>query len=165
MKKISIVLLTIFATAVILKAQGYLFDTSGNVVRPGDIVNNAIRANIVQQAPITPCYIKSGTGTTNDNTNHANCKSTSATYLGGRALNLTGTNAYLKLYNLATDASCGTATGFVETIPIPASATGWIDIFSDFTYSAGLAYCVVGGNTNTDNSAPPAGVFITLGYN
>lgn len=113
----------------------------------------------------TPCYIKGGTGTLADTTNHANCKATPGNFYGFRAINTSATLAYLKMYDLATDPTCSSATGFIESIPIPASATGAGAIEpsnSPIAYAAGIAYCVTGGSASTDNSAPPAGVFITL---
>lgn len=114
----------------------------------------------------TPCYVKSGTGTVNDTSNHANCKSSAGTFLGSRAINTSATLAYLRLYNLAGDPTCSSSTGFVESIPIPASATGagYIDVMSNFNYDTGIAYCVTGGGANNNNDAPPAGVYITLTY-
>lgn len=114
----------------------------------------------------TPCYVQGGTGTLNNTTNHANCKATAAIFKGVRAINTTGTLAYVRTYNLATDATCSSATGFVESIPVPASTTGAgvIDVLSNFAYSTGLAYCVTGGSSSTDNTAPPAGVMITLSF-
>jgi hypothetical protein len=121
----------------------------------------------------TPCYVKGGTGTLNDTTNHANCKASAAIFKGGRALNTSTTIACLKLYNLATDPTLSSATGFVESIPIPPAsaaggAGGWIDVLSNFSYSTGLAYGVTGMTgvtcSGTENSAPPAGVFVTLSY-
>ncbi len=125
-------------------------------------------ANPNAVAAATPCYIKAGVGTVNDTTNHANCKATAGNFFGIRAINTTATIAYLKMYNLATDPTCSSATGFVEAIPIPANAAstgaGLIDANAElgFQYSAGIGYCVTGGGTSTDNSAPVAGVYITI---
>lgn len=118
-------------------------------------------------ATLQPCYIKSGTGTTNDMTNHANCKASAGTFFGARAINTTGTIAYLRMYNLASDPTCSSATGFVESLPIPANTTGagFIDIFSAFAYTTGISYCVTANGANNDNNAPVAGVYITIGYN
>ena len=84
-----------------------------------------------------------------------------------RAVNTTATLAYLRLYNLTTDPTCSSATGFIESIPIPASATGagFIDPGPlGVAYTTGIGYCVTGGSGNTDNSAPVAGVFVSIFY-
>lgn len=112
----------------------------------------------------TPCYVQGGTGTLNNTTNHANCKASSAVFKGVRATNTTGSDAYVRLYNLATDVTCSSATGFVETIAIGTGGTMNVDLLSNFAYSTGLAYCVTGGGSSTDNTPPPAGVYITLAY-
>lgn len=126
----------------------------------------SLRVNVTAGGGVTftPCYVKAGIGTTNDTTNHANCKNAAGTFYGVRAINTSGTVAYLRMYNLTTDPTCSSSTGFVESIPIPASTTGagLIDPLSTFSYGTGISYCVTGGGGNTDNTAPPAGVYITI---
>src|SRR5262249_50731084 len=94
----------------------------------------------------TPCYVKSGTGTVNDTSNHANCKSSSGTFKGLRAINTSATLAYVRMYNSSSDPTCSSSTGFVESIPVPASSTGAgiVDVLSVYTYSTGVSYCVTG---------------------
>jgi hypothetical protein len=120
---------------------------------------------------VASCYLKGGTGSLADTTNHANCKNANAALYGIRAINTGAAKAYLRLYNLATDPTCSSATGFLESIPIPADVAGsggagFIDSHPQmlYSFSAGLAYCLTGGGGNTDNTAPPAGVYVTLQY-
>jgi hypothetical protein len=137
-----------------------LCDTLGNALSAASPSPDAITA-------ASACYVKSGTGTLNDTTNHANCKASAGNLYGVRAINTSATLAYLKLYNLTTDPTCSSATGFIESIPIPAQATGagFIDPANlAINYTTGIGYCVTGAGANTDNSAPPAGVYITLKY-
>jgi hypothetical protein len=141
------------------------------------LVAASFAAHLLAQAPVATltvagidgsalgCYVKAGTGTLADTTNHANCKASAGNLYGVRAVNTSATIAYLRLYNLATDATCTSATGFVESIPIPALATAYalVDTGSvPIGYAVGIAYCVTGAGASTDNSAPPAGVYITL---
>jgi hypothetical protein len=156
-------------------SAGFLADeTATDSVDEGDIGAARMTLDRIQwTAPATvtsaaqaatACYVQGGTGTT-ASTNAANCKASAGNFYGVRAVNTTATFAYLRLYNLATAPTCSSATGFVETIPIPANATG-AGIVSmpafPFNYTTGIAYCVTGGATSTDNTNSPAGVFITL---
>jgi hypothetical protein len=128
---------------------------------------SASAASPTANAASVGCYIKAGVGTLADTTNHANCKNTAGNFYGFRAVNTSATLAYLRMYNLTTDPVCTVATGFVESIPIPASATGAGAIDTSvipINYPTGIGYCVTGGGGNTDNTAPPAGVYITIKY-
>jgi len=138
--------------------------TATNVLTP--LLVNASGNLEVTVGTDSPCYVLNGVGT-GAAVASANCKSTAGTFKGLRAINTSGTLAYVRMYNLGGTPTCSSATGFVESIPIPASTTGAgiVDILSAFPYSAGVAYCVTGGAGNADNTAPPAGVFITIAYN
>lgn len=110
------------------------------------------------------CYVQGGTGTT-ASTNAFNCKTVGGNFFGIRAVNTSATLAFLRMYNLAAAPTCSSATGFVESIPIPASATGAgiVDVAQvPIKYSVGVSGCVTGGSTSTDNTNAPAAVFITL---
>jgi hypothetical protein len=126
--------------------------------------------NVVTTATTTDsalgCYVGTGTGTT-ASTNSAFCKASSGNFYGVRAVNTTSTLAYLRLYNATSAPTCSSATNFIESIPVPASATGAGFQFVSpipIGYSTGIAYCVTGGGANTDNTNAPAGVYITLYY-
>lgn len=116
------------------------------------------------------CYVKAGTGTLNNTTNHAVCKPSSGIFTGIRAIRRPGTMgpAFVKMYNRATNvSSCSDTMGFVESIPVPENpeGAGFIDAVINIQYPAGLAYCVVGGPEENNNAPPPAGIFITIRYN
>lgn len=82
-------------------------------------------------------------------------------------VNTTATLYYLRIYNLAAAPTCSSATGFVETIPIPASATGAGIVRSQpiaQAFTTGIAYCLTGGGSSTDNTAAATGVYLTILY-
>ncbi len=87
-----------------------------------------------------------------------------------RPLNTTTTVAYLRMYNLAAAPTCSSATGYVESIPVPpASAAGLVGGFvaeQSFgqAYSTGIAYCLTGGGSSTDNTNAPAGIYPGILY-
>lgn len=100
-------------------------------------------------------------------TNATSVKPTSGNVYGYHLVNMTATPYYLRMYNLATAPTCSSASGFVKTIPIPASTTGAgivvpIDIGEG--YSTGIAYCVTGGGSSTDNTNAAAGTYINILY-
>lgn len=100
-------------------------------------------------------------------TNATSVKASAGTLYDVSVVNTTATLYYLRLYNLATAPTCSSATGFVETIPVPASTSG-AGIAKSFPigrdYSAGIAYCLTGGGSSTDNTAAATGVYVSLGY-
>jgi len=100
-------------------------------------------------------------------TNATNIKATPGNVYGIHAINTTATLYYLRLYNLTTAPTCSSATGFVETIPIPASATG-AGVVLPFpvgkAFATGIAYCLTGGGTSTDNTNAAVGVFVGIEY-
>jgi hypothetical protein len=79
-------------------------------------------------------------------------------------VNTSGALAFLKLYNVAAMPNCSSATGLQEIIPIPYNMQGGgiVDPTMNFFYNAGVSFCLVGGGTATDASAPPAGVYGTI---
>lgn len=110
----------------------------------------------------TPCYITSGAST-----NATNCKASGGNLYSIEAINTTATLYYLRLYNLSTSPTCSSATGFVRTIPVPASTTGAgivIDKAVGEAYGTGLGFCLTGGGASTDNTNAATGVYVTLNY-
>lgn len=109
------------------------------------------------------CYLVSAAST-----NATNCKASGGNFYGFRFINTTGTLYYLRLYNLSSSPSCNSATGFVESIPIPANTSGaGIVAFSanaPIGYSAGIGFCFTGGSSSSDNTAAAVGVFGALYY-
>ncbi len=99
--------------------------------------------------------------------NSANCKGSSGNVYGFRFVNTTATLYYLRMYNLATAPTCSSGTGFVESIPIPASATGaGIVAMEPFGegYSAGIGFCVSPSAASNDGANGAVGVYGTVLY-
>lgn len=143
--------------------------TSSNANNDNSTVNtNSLGALYTQNIAgpaggATPCYITSAAST-----NSTNCKGSAGTLYTIRAVNTTASLYYLRLYNLATAPTCSSATGFVETIPIPASATGagyMSDVSVGEAFGTGLGFCLTGGGSSTDNTAAATGVYVSLLYN
>jgi hypothetical protein len=82
-------------------------------------------------------------------------------------VNTTSTLYYLRLYNSSGAPTCSSATGFIESIPIPASASGagisWTPQFP-INYGTGIGFCFTGGSSSTDNTNAATGVFGVIQY-
>lgn len=99
--------------------------------------------------------------------NATNCKGSAGNVYGFRFVNTTGTIYYLRMYNTSSSPTCSSATGFIETIPIPASTggAGLVAIESmGEGYSTGISFCLTGGSSSTDNTNAATGVFGTILY-
>lgn len=100
-------------------------------------------------------------------TNATNCKASAGNVYGFRFVNTSGTLYYLRMYNLSSSPTCSSATGFIETIPIPASTSGAglvaIEPMGE-AYSTGIGFCFTGGSSSTDNTNAATGVFGTILY-
>jgi hypothetical protein len=100
-------------------------------------------------------------------TNSTSCKGSAGNVYGYRFVNTTATLYYLRMYNSSSAPTCSSATGFIETIPIPASATGAgivsMEPFGE-GYSTGIGFCFTGGSSSTDNTNAATGVFGTILY-
>ena len=87
-----------------------------------------------------------------------------------QAFNTTTTISYLRLYDASAAPTCSSATGFINSYPIPpASAAGGVGGFSIPFPSAksltnGLGYCVTGGGDSTNNTNGQAGIYINADY-
>jgi len=123
------------------------------------VVNGATDNPLVS---LTGCALVSAAST-----NATNCKASAGNFYGFRAINTTATLYYLRMYNLASAPTCSSATGWVESIPIPASTSGAgivsFNIHSE-NYSTGIGYCFTGGSSSTDNTNAATGVFGRLFY-
>lgn len=101
-------------------------------------------------------------------TNATLIKNAAGTLCGGFAINTTSTLYYLRLYNLTTAPTCSSATGFVMSIPIPASTTGAGVVFNFGPYggafATGIGFCLTGGGSSTDNTSAATGVFVSYGF-
>jgi hypothetical protein len=100
-------------------------------------------------------------------TNATNCKNAAGNVYGFRFINTTGTIYYLRMYNLSSSPTCSSATGFIESIPIPASTSGAGFAFLEpmgEAYTTGISFCFTGGSSSTDNTNAATGVFGTILY-
>ena len=100
-------------------------------------------------------------------TNATNCKAFSGNVYGFRFVNTTATIYYLRMYNSSSAPTCSSSTGFVESIPIPASTSGGGFAFLEpmgEAYTTGIAFCLTGGSGSTDNTNAATGVFGTILY-
>src|ERR1019366_9837565 len=108
--------------------------------------NSALRCTLVSAA--------------SDNT--TNCKASAGNVYGFRFVNTTATLYYLRMYNTSSSPTCSSATGFVETIPIPASSSGAgivaIEPMGE-GYSTGISFCLTGGSSSSDDTSAATGVF------
>lgn len=100
-------------------------------------------------------------------TNSTSVKGSAGNVYGYSIINTTATLYYLRMYNSSSAPTCSSATGFVETIPIPASATGagverWSTVPQGFT--TGIGYCLTGGGGSTDNTNAATGIYLTILY-
>ena len=100
-------------------------------------------------------------------TNCTSVEASSGTVYHYSLTNTTSTIYYLRMYNLASAPTASSATGFVESIPIPANTSGGgrerpMNIGQAFT--TGIAYCITGGASSTDNTNAAAGVFVSILY-
>jgi hypothetical protein len=81
--------------------------------------------------------------------------------------NSTATVYYLRMYNLAAAPTCSSSTGFIESIPIPASTTVGgreREQVIGQAFTTGVAYCITGGAANNDNTNAAVGVLVTIIY-
>lgn len=154
--------------------MGECDDTATDAVDEGDAgrvrVNCTTRATYVSNVPVAA----SGEGATTHyttsaaSTNATSVKASAGNVYGFRLVNTTSTLYYLRMYNLATAPTCSSATGFVESIPIPHSTgagagVAWPNPVPQ-GYGTGIAFCLTGGGSSTDNTNAATGVYVTLLY-
>lgn len=103
-------------------------------------------------------------------TNSTNVKNAAGNVYGFSVSNTTTTAYYLRMYNSSSAPTCSSATGFVETIPIPpAPAAGQIGGRERWpptpqAYTTGISYCLTGGSSSTDNTSAATGLTVTIAY-
>jgi hypothetical protein len=101
-------------------------------------------------------------------TNALNVKASAGTFCGGIAINTTATLAYVRFYNLSTTPTCSSSTGWVASIPVPASTTGAGTPLSfgeaGAAFGTGIGWCITGGGANNDNTNAVAGVYLAYGF-
>lgn len=101
-------------------------------------------------------------------TNATSVKAAPGQVVGFRLVNTTSAIYYLRMYNLAAAPTCSSATGFVESIPIPhntgnGAGVAWTNPAPQ-DYSTGIGFCITAGGSSTDNTAAAAGVYVTILY-
>jgi hypothetical protein len=104
-------------------------------------------------------------------TNATSVKGSAGTLTGMTLLNTTTTVYYLRMYNLASAPTCSSSTGFVRSWPIPpASTSGLVGGVSPHlpvggtAFATGIAFCLTGGGSSTDNTNAATGVYVNLDY-
>lgn len=100
-------------------------------------------------------------------TNATNVKASAGQIYGIYVVNTTATLYYLRLYNLSSAPTCSSATGYIATIPIPASTTGAgiaMPINIGAAFGTGIGYCLTGGASSTDNTNAATGIYGTILY-
>lgn len=100
-------------------------------------------------------------------TNSTSCKGSAGNMYGFWVVNTTATVYYLRIYNASSAPTCSSATGFIQSVPIPASTSG-AGVVVPFAipagFSTGIGYCLTGGSSSTDNTNAATGVFGQILY-
>ncbi len=120
--------------------------------------------------PDTPltCYVAATAST-----NATSCKASPGNVYTYSVSNTTATVYYLRMYNLAAAPTCSSATGYVETLPIPSSTSGagrersqpnGQSLSTASVTAGGIGFCITGGASSTDNTNAAVGVYVTLTY-
>lgn len=143
--------------------RGLNVDASGNITV--NLTDGSEAAGVATASTTDSglgCYLISAAST-----NATNCKGSAGNLYGIRFVNTTGTIYYLRMYNLSSSPTCSSATGFIESIPIPASTSGagisWTPPVP-IGYSTGIGFCFTGGSSSTDNTNAATGVFGVVQY-
>lgn len=103
-------------------------------------------------------------------TNATSVKGSAGTVYGMSLTNTSTTIYYLRMYNLSSAPTCSSSTGYVSTIPIPPAAAaggaGGREIQKNIgqAFTTGIAFCVTGGSSSTDNTNAATGVFVEILY-
>lgn len=134
-------------------------------VQPGNTVNSTpwlISDIPATSGGTTPCYVAAGAST-----NATSCKGSAGQIYSYELVNTTGSVYYLRLYNSSSAPTCSSATGYVRSVPIPASTSGngiARNINGGEAYSTGLGFCITGGASSTDNTNAATGVYVSINY-
>lgn len=151
--------------------------------RGGQIVANGVEAFTVQpgNTPNTTPWLTAPTTvattanaaltsytTSAASTNSTSVKGSAGNVYGISAINTTSTIYYLRMYNSSSAPTCSSATGFIESLPIPNAAgagAGFVrmSVVSQ-GYTTGIGFCITGGGGSTDNTNAATGVYVTILY-
>lgn len=113
----------------------------------------------------SPCFVSSAAST-----NGTRCTQGTTKITGLRLINTTSALYYLHLYNLAGTPPCASATGFIETIPVPhntGAGGGIADSIEPSTqtpYIVGMGFCLTGAIDPTSSTVAATGVTVSIRY-
>lgn len=101
-------------------------------------------------------------------TNSTNVKASSGTVHFVSCINTTSTLYYFRFYNLTTAPTCSSATGFIQSYPIPhGTGTGagfGFPYVIGKSFTTGIGYCITGGGSSTDNTNAATGLYCEVVY-
>lgn len=103
-------------------------------------------------------------------TNSTNCKASAGQIFNVRVIGNAAATVvnYLRLYNLSSAPTCSSATGLVDTIPVPFNAGGAGIVESvphGVAYGTGIGFCFTGGYGTTDTTNATASAYtVTIFY-
>lgn len=126
---------------------------------------DASTLRVIPADGVSECAIVSAAST-----NATNCKASAGNFVGLEVYNTTTTVYYLRLYNTVGAPTCSSATGFIRSIPVPpAAAAGQVGgaivpIGPGVAYGTGVAFCLTGGSSSTDNTNAAVGIFGAIKY-
>jgi hypothetical protein len=162
--------------------DGSLSINSSQVLQTGTAGTPSTQVLSVQGiASMTPMSVNlavatTGGGTpytfvTTASTNSQSIKASAGTLTDIQAFNTTTTISFLRLYDSAGAPTCSSATGFINSYPIPpAGSAGLVGGFAiplgafGKAFVNGLGFCVTGGGSSTDASPAQAGIYINGDY-
>lgn len=134
-------------------------------VQPGNTANTT--AWLISEVPTTTAGASTCYATSAASTNATNCKGSAGNIYGIYIINTTTTNYFLRIYNASGTPTCSSATGFIETVPALGAAAngGGISRMQEpQSFSTGIAFCLTGGGSSTDNTNAATGVYVTILY-
>lgn len=158
-------------SAVTQPISGSLTNISGTISLPTGASTSANQSTMItalqliddDQTGATPSAVASAAST-----NATNVKASAGRLLGVYLVNTTGTIYYIRFYNLATSPTCSSATGYLFTLPVPASTSGAGFSMSfpqgGLAFGTGVGYCITGGASSTDNTSAATGIYGVISY-
>ncbi len=98
-------------------------------------------------------------------TNAVEIAITNHTVCGLLITTTSATAAYLRFYDQSTTPTCSSASALVATIAIPGNSPPiQFQPFGGIQFTQGLAMCLTGGNSDTDTTNAPTGVYPVIIY-
>ena len=153
--------------SLVIAGQGAAGSPSGGILSVQGVTSGTPVAVSLSGAVSGGCLPFHGaSGGTSASNNATLVKNSAGEWCVLSPINTSTSIGYLKLYDSSSSPTCSSATNLKHVYPVPpAQASGQAGGFtlpmpSGEQYSNGLAYCVVGGGLDTDNSNAPTGIFI-----